>query len=224
MGRSWTRWLLAGLLVLAVVGFFALGWHHYFSWDNIRSNLNTFKAEVEDHWLLSLIVFFLSYAAITALSIPVAAIMTLLGGALFDRIIGTMLISLAATVGAILAFFSSRYLFRDLVRKRFGPRLEAFNRGFEKDGAYYLFTLRLVPLFPFFLVNLGMGLTSIRTWTYAWISWVGMLPGTFLYVNAGRELGTLESPKDILSPAVLISLILLGVAPLAFRKLVRRSP
>jgi uncharacterized membrane protein YdjX (TVP38/TMEM64 family) len=213
---------LAGVLLLAIVGFFALGWHHYFSWDSIRANLNSFKAQVEDHWLLSLVVFFVVYAAITALSIPVAAIMTLLGGALFDRVIGTILISLAATVGAVLAFGSSRYLFRDLVLKRFGPRLEAFNRGFEKDGGYYLFTLRLVPIFPFFLINLGMGLTTIRTWQYTWISWVGMLPGTFLYVNAGRELGTLESPGDILSPGVLISLILLGVAPLVFRKLVRR--
>ncbi|HMF18495.1 MAG TPA: TVP38/TMEM64 family protein [Gemmataceae bacterium] len=215
--------VLAGVLLLAIVGFFALGWHHYFSWDSIRANLDSFKAEVEDHWLLSLLVFFVVYAAITALSIPVAAIMTLLGGALFDRVIGTILISLAATVGAVLAFWSSRYLFHDLVQKRFRSRLEAFNRGFEKDGGYYLFTLRLVPIFPFFLINLGMGLTTIRTWTYTWISWVGMLPGTLLYVNAGRELGTLESPGDILSPGVLISLILLGVAPLVFRKLVKRE-
>jgi uncharacterized membrane protein YdjX (TVP38/TMEM64 family) len=221
MGRSWSRWLLAGILILAVAGFF-LGWFDYFTWDNIRANLDTFQAEVENHWILSLVVFFLLYAAITALSIPVAAIMTLLGGALFDRIIGTLLISLAATVGAVFAFWSSRYLFRDLVQKRFGPRLEAFNRGFERDGGYYLFTLRLVPLFPFFLVNLGMGLTSIGTWQYTWVSWVGMLPGTFLYVNAGRELGTLESPKDIVSPGVLISLILLGVAPLVLRKLIPR--
>ena len=222
MGRSWSRWLLAGILILAVAGFFFLGWFDYFTWDNIRANLDTFQAEVENHWILSLVVFFLLYAAITALSIPVAAIMTLLGGALFDRIIGTLLISLAATVGAVFAFWSSRYLFRDLVQKRFGPRLEAFNRGFERDGGYYLFTLRLVPLFPFFLVNLGMGLTSIGTWQYTWVSWVGMLPGTFLYVNAGRELGTLESPKDIVSPGVLISLILLGVAPLVLRKLIPR--
>lgn len=219
----WRRWILAGVLLLAVVAFFALGWQDYFSWDNIRTNLDAFKAEVETHWLLSLVVFFLLYAAITALSIPVAAIMTLLGGALFDRVIGTLLISVAATVGAVFAFWSSRYLFRAIVQQRFGSRLEAFNRGFEKDGGYYLFTLRLVPLFPFFLVNLGMGLTTIRTWKYTWISWVGMLPGTFLYVNAGRELGTLESPGGILSPGVLISLILLGVAPLAFRKLVPRK-
>src|SRR6516225_9471688 len=139
MGRSWSRWLLAGILILAVAGFF-LGWFDYFTWDNIRANLDTFQAEVENHWILSLVVFFLLYAAITALSIPVAAIMTLLGGALFDRIIGTLLISLAATVGAVFAFWSSRYLFRDLVQKRFGPRLEAFNRGFERDGGYYLFT------------------------------------------------------------------------------------
>jgi len=219
----WSRLILAGVLLLAIVGFFALGWRHYFSWDSIRANLDSFKAEVEDHWLLSLVVFFVVYAAIAALSIPVAAIMTLLGGALFDRVIGTILISLAATVGAVLAFWSSRYLFRDLVQKRFGPRLEGFNRGFDKDGGYYLFTLRLVPIFPFFLINLGMGLTTIRTWTYTWISWAGMLPGTLLYVNAGRELGTLESPGDILSPGVLISLILLGVAPLVFRKLVKRE-
>jgi uncharacterized membrane protein YdjX (TVP38/TMEM64 family) len=213
----------AGVLLLAVAGFFALGLQDCFSWDRIRANLNAFKAEVEEHRLLSLVVFFLLYAAITALSIPVAAILTMLGGALFDRVIGTLLIDTAATVGAVFAFWSSRHLFRDLVQQRIGSRLEGFNRGFEKDGGYYLFTLRLVPLFPFFLVNLGMGLTPIRTWAYTWISWVGLLPGTFLYVNAGRELGTMESPSDIVSPGVLISLILLGVAPLAFRELVPRK-
>jgi uncharacterized membrane protein YdjX (TVP38/TMEM64 family) len=221
MGRTWSRWFLAGALILAVVMFFALGWHDEFKWQKIRDRLDGFKDEVKDHWLLSLVVFFFVYAAITALSIPVAAVMTLLGGALFDRVVGTILIDLAATVGAVFAFWSSRFLFRDLVQKRFGSRLETFNRGFEKEGGYYLFTLRLVPIFPFFLVNLGMGLTPIGTWKYTWISWVGMLPGTLLYVNAGRELATMESPKDILSPAVLISLILLGVAPLAFRKFVQ---
>jgi hypothetical protein len=115
----------------------------------------------------------------------------------------------------------SRYLFRDFVQRRFGQRLQALNEGVERDGAYYLFTLRLVPLFPFFLINLGMGLTRMRVWTFFWVSLLGMLPGTFLYVNAGRELARIDSPSDVLSWPLLVSLALLGIVPLVFRKLVQ---
>jgi uncharacterized membrane protein YdjX (TVP38/TMEM64 family) len=133
------------------------------------------------------------------------------------------LVGVAATLGATLAFLSSRYLFRDWVQRRFGPRLDALNRGIEKDGAYYLFTLRLVPLFPFFLINLGMGLTRLPVRTFAWVSFLGMLPGTFLYVNAGTELGKLNSLADVASPGLLAAFALLGIVPLVLRKLLLRA-
>ena len=146
--------------------------------------------------------------------------MTLVAGALFGRWLGTAVVSLASTVGATGAFLMSRYLLRDWVQARFGERLRSINRGVEIEGGFYLFTLRLVPVVPFFVVNLGMGLTPIRVGTYAVVSWAGMLLGTFLYVNAGTALANVDSPSEVLSPKVLSSLALLGVAPLLFRKLV----
>src|SRR5262249_37441880 len=155
-------------------------------------------------------------------SLPVATIVSLLGGALFGRWLGTAVVLLAATLGATLAFLSSRYLLRGFVERRFGGRVEALNRGLDREGAYYLFFLRLVPVFPFFLINLGMGLTRFSTWTFFWVSLLGMLPGTFIYVNAGTALATIQSPAGILSPTVLISFALLGLFPLLLRKLVPR--
>ena len=179
--------------------------------------------------LLAVLVYFFIYVAVTALSLPAASLVTLVGGALFGRWLGTAVVSLASTLGATLAFLGSRYLLRDWVQGRFGNRLAAINRGVEKDGAFYLLTLRLVPLVPFWLVNLGMGLTPIGLWTYVCVSWIGMLLGTFLYVNVGTELATLESPKGLLSPTMLGSLALLGIVPLIVRKLTqswtsRREP
>ena len=150
--------------------------------------------------------------------------MTLLGGALFGRVLGTVLVSAASTLGATLAFLGSRYLLGDWVQSRYGGRLRAINEGIERDGAYYLFMLRLVPLVPFFLINLGMGLTPIGVGTYVVTSWAGMLLGTFLYVNAGTAIATIESPADVLSPTILISFVALGVVPLLIRKLVRWRP
>jgi uncharacterized membrane protein YdjX (TVP38/TMEM64 family) len=220
-GSRWPRWGLAALLVLAVVGFYALGLHRYFSWEFIRSNLDAWQARVGENLILALVVFFLVYVAVTALSLPAAAILTMVAGALFGRWLGTGVVSVASTLGATLAFLSSRYVLRDWVQRRFSDRLEPINRGVEKDGAYYLFTLRLVPVVPFFLINLGMGLTPIRLTTFAAVSWLGMLLGTFLYVNAGTELATLDSPADLLSWKVLGSLALLGIVPLAVRKFVQ---
>jgi uncharacterized membrane protein YdjX (TVP38/TMEM64 family) len=217
----WRRWALAGLLVLAVAGFYALGLHRYFSWEFVRGHLDTWQAQVRDNLPLALAVFFVTYVAVTALSLPVAAILTLVAGALFGRWLATGMVSVAATLGATLALLSSRYVLRDWVRWRFGDRLAAIDRGVEKDGTYYLFALRLVPAVPFFLINLGMGLTRMRVGTFAAVSWLGMLPGTFLYVNAGTELAAAESPADLLSWKVLLSLALLGIVPLALRKLIK---
>ncbi len=221
MATRWSRWGLVALVVLAVVGFYALGLNRYFSWDGVRGHLDGWQIQVRENLLLALAVFFLIYVAVTALSLPAAAPLTMLAGALFGRWLGTGVVSLASTLGATLAFLSSRYVLRDWVQRRFGTRLAAVNQGVEKDGAYYLFTLRLVPVVPFFLINLGMGLTPMRVTTFAVVSWLGMLLGTFLYVNAGTELATLDSAADLLSWKVLGSLALLGVVPLVIRKFIQ---
>ncbi len=148
--------------------------------------------------------------------------LSLLAGALFGRWVGTAVVSVAATVGATVAMLAGRYVLQDWVQRRFGRRLAAVNRGVERDGAYYLLTLRLIPAVPYWLVNLGMGLTPIRVRTYVAASWVGMLPATFVYVNAGTELGRIESPRDVLSPGVLGALLLLACVPLAAKLLVPR--
>jgi uncharacterized membrane protein YdjX (TVP38/TMEM64 family) len=220
---SWPRWALAAGLMLAVAAFYALGLHRWASWVSLRDRLDLLRDQVGQHLLPSLALFFLVYVAGTALSLPVAAALSLAAGALFGRWVGTGVVVVAATLGATLACLASRFVLRDWVQARFGDRLRALDEGVARDGAYYLLSLRLVPAFPFFLVNLGMGLTRLRTWTFAWVSLLGMLPGTFLYVNAGTELGRIDSPGEVLSPGVLISLALLALVPLGLRLLVRRK-
>ncbi len=215
------RWQAAALLVGAVAAFFASGLRDKLTWGWLLAHRDQLKAEVEAHWWVALFLYFVTYVAVTGLSLPGAAIMSLAGGALFGRWWGTAVTSFASTAGATGAFLLSRYLLRDFVQRRWGRRLEAINRGLERDGAYYLLFLRLVPAFPFWLINLAMGLTRMRVGTYWWVSQLGMLPGTFLYLNAGTELGTLQSPKDVLSPGVLASFALLAVFPLLVRQVVR---
>lgn len=217
---SRSRWMVVGILLLLVAGAYALGLHDYL-WESVRANLDNWEAQVQQHLLPAVVVFFLIYVAVTALSLPVAVILSLLAGALFGRWLGTGIVSLASTCGATLAFLLSRYLLRDWVQARFGSRLEPINRGVEQSGAFYLFSLRLVPVIPFWLINLGMGLTSLRVTTFAWVSWLGMLLGTFLYVNVGTDLRTLKSPENLLSPQILLGLALLGIVPLALRKIIR---
>ena len=213
--------MAAAVLLAACGGFYALGLHRYLRWDYLRAHLDVWQAQVRQDPLPALLLFFIVYTAVTALSLPVATPLSLVAGVLFGRWLGTGVVSLASTLGATLAFLSSRYLLRDWVQHRFGARLRNLNEGVEKDGAYYLFTLRLVPAVPFFLINLGMGLTPMRARTFALVSWMGMLPGTFLYVYAGRELGRVQSPRDLVSPGVLIALALLGLVPLVFRKILQ---
>ena len=216
-GFAWSRWALAAGMLLSVIAFYALGLHHYVSWDYLRGHLDFLQAETQEHLFLALVVFFVAYVAVSALSIPVEIVLTLAAGALFGRWLGTIAVVVPATVGSALAFLSSRYLLHDWVQRRFGPRLAAINRGIEQNGASYLFTIRLVPLIPFFLVNLGMGLTRIRLRTFVWVSFFGMMPVTFLYANAGTALAGIDSPREILSPSVLISLALLALLPVAVR-------
>jgi pyruvate/2-oxoglutarate dehydrogenase complex dihydrolipoamide dehydrogenase (E3) component/uncharacterized membrane protein YdjX (TVP38/TMEM64 family) len=186
----------------------------------LKTQQATIETYFQDQPVLTAAVYFLIYVAVTSLSLPGAAIMTLAGGAIFGLFWGAVLVSFASTIGATLAFLVSRFLLRDMIQGRYGEKLKAVNAGVEKDGAFYLFTLRLVPAFPFFVINLVMGLTPLATRTFYWVSQLGMLAGTLVYVNAGTQLGRIESVNDILSPGLIASFTLLGILPLVMRKIV----
>jgi len=213
---------LVGLLLIAIVG----GVYYSFlrdilTWEYVRAHADSWKNWVDQHLLMALLLYFFLYVVVAAFSLPVAGLLSLLAGALFGRWLGLAIVSTAATLGATLAFLASRYLLRDWVQSRFAHRLEQFNRGIRRDGLYYLFLLRLIPAVPFFLINLVMGLTTMRLLPYALVSWAGMLLPGFLYVNAGTELAALESPAGLFSWPVLASLAALGLVPLALRHALR---
>lgn len=189
-----------------------------FSLDCFNSQRSALHDMVAANGLIAAAAFFGVYVLVTALSVPGAAVMTLIGGALFGLVEGTLLVSFASAIGATLAFLISRFVLGDVVQKRFGKKLAALNRGVEKDGAFYLFALRLVPVFPFFVINLAMGLTPLRTRTFYWVSQLGMLPGTLVYVNAGTQLGQIQSLSGVLTPGLIGSFVLLGLFPLIARK------
>lgn len=185
----------------------------YLTLTAMQQNLAQFQDWRDQQPILVTLVFFVLYVLMTALSIPGATLLTLAGGALFGLAWGLAIISFASTLGATLAFIGARFFLRDWVQKRFHQRLKAINQGVEKDGGFYLFTLRLVPVFPFFLINLLMGLTPIKTWTFYWVSQIGMLAGTAVYVNAGTQLAQIDSLGSIVSPSLLASFALLGIFP-----------
>ncbi|CAN5697337.1 bifunctional TVP38/TMEM64 family protein/FAD-dependent oxidoreductase [soil metagenome] len=208
--------LLAVALCLAA--FFALHLERYFSLGYLKQSQVSLAALYDSRPVMVVAAYFLVYLAITALSIPGAVILTLAGGALFGLALGTLLVSFASSLGATLSFLAARFILRDSVNARFGQRLADINQGIEKEGAFYLFTLRLVPLVPFFVINLVMGLTRMKTLTFYGVSQLGMLAGTLVYVNAGTQLAKLDSLGGILSPKLLGSFVLLGLFPLAARK------
>ncbi len=201
-------------LVLLIGAFFAFDFGQYLNLDYFKTHQAQFNQLYEQNPLLTALAFFALYVAVTGLSLPGAAIMTLVAGALFGIWIGTLIVSFASSFGATLAFIFSRYFLRDSIQNRFAHQLSAINKGIERDGALYLFTLRLVPAFPFFVINLVMGVTPIRTLTFYWVSQLGMFAGTVVYVNAGTQLGQLESLSGILSPGIILSFTLLGIFPL----------
>ena len=210
---------LMGVILALLGSFFIFDIGQYLNLEALKAQQDALNAQVSAQPWLAAGVFFLAYVAVTALSLPGAALMTLLAGALFGLLEGFVLVSFASTAGATLAMLSSRFLLRDWVQTRFGQRLAKIDAGIEREGPFYLFALRLVPAFPFFLINLAMGLTRLPVRTYWWVSQLGMLPGTLVFVNAGRELGQLESLSGILSPGLLGAFVLLGVFPLIARKL-----
>jgi len=204
---------ILAVLALVIAAYFALDLDHYLTLGGIKQALGGWQAFYAENPLLVLAAFFLAYVAVTAASLPGAAVMTLAAGALFGLVVGTILVSFASTLGATLAFLSARYLLRDRLEARLGARLAAINAGLARDGPFYLFTLRMIPLFPFFVVNLVMGLTRMPVLTYMWVSQVGMLLGTIVYVNAGTQLAQIDTLAGIASPAVLGSFVLLGIVP-----------
>ncbi|MBN9702422.1 TVP38/TMEM64 family protein [Enterobacter roggenkampii] len=192
------------------------------SLEGIKTHQQALLSYVDHAPLRSALIFFAFYVAVSALSLPGAAILTLLGGTLFSLWEGTALVSFASTLGATLAMLASRYLLRDWVQRRFARQIGTVDTGMARDGAGYLFALRLMPLFPFFLVNLLMGLTRMGVFRYWWVSQLAMLPATIIFLNAGRELGKVTSLRDILSPGMLFAFTLLGLLPLVTRRLFSR--
>ncbi len=214
------KWMLLVVVMLCITTFFIFDGHQWLTLDNLKSGQDQFKQWFDSNPLLVMVAYFIFYVCITALSLPGAAILTLAAGALFGFGLGLILVSFASSLGALLAFLVSRYLLQGWVQKQFGQKMNAINKGIKKEGAFYLFTLRLVPIFPFFLINLLMGLTKIKAWMFYWVSQVGMLAGTIVYVNAGTQLGSIESVGDILSVRLLISFALLGFFPLIAKRFV----
>ncbi len=210
------------LLIIAVfiTAFFVFDLTQYLSIDWLKmqqTNLDYYRSKLP---ILAVVMYMLIYVTVTGLSLPGAAILTLAGGAIFGVLWGTVIVSFASTIGATLAFLAARFVFRDTVNSRFHARLKAINEGIERDGAFYLFTLRLVPVFPFFIINLAMGLTTLRVWTFFWVSQIGMLAGTITYINAGTQLAKINSISGILSPTLLASFALLGILPLLAKKII----
>ena len=204
---------LLAVMVAAIFAFFHFNLNAYLTLDGLKGSLDNFTRQIDQNPVISLAIFFVIYVAVTALSLPGAAILTLAAGALFGLVQGFIVVSFASSVGATLAFLVARFILRDSVRNRFGEKFKKIDQGVEKQGAFYLFTLRLVPVFPFFLINLLMGLTSIKTWTFYWVSQLGMLAGTIVYVNAGTQLAQIDSLSGIVSPGLIFSFVLLGVFP-----------
>jgi pyruvate/2-oxoglutarate dehydrogenase complex dihydrolipoamide dehydrogenase (E3) component/uncharacterized membrane protein YdjX (TVP38/TMEM64 family) len=212
--------IIAGFIAAIIYAFYAYDLGQYLTLEYLKSQKQAFSDYYTANRLLTPAIYMAIYIVVTALSLPGAAVMTLAGGALFGFWTGTIIVSFASSIGATLAFLVSRFLLRDYVQKKFGDKLTSINRGVEKDGSFYLFTLRLVPIFPFFVINLVMGLTPIKTIPFYVVSQLGMLAGTLVYINAGTQLGKIESLKGILSPELIFSFALLGVFPFIAKKAV----
>jgi len=219
---NFKKLLLLIVLALLISAFFTFDLGQFFSLEYVKTQQAAIAELQGENPLQIAIGFFLLYIVVTALSLPGAAIMTIAAGAVFGLVWGLLIVSFASTIGATLAFLASRFLLRDAVQARFGDKLKAINQGIEKEGAFYLFTLRLVPLFPFFIINLLMGLTPLKTRSFYWVSQLGMLAGTAVYVNAGTQLAQLDSASGILSPTLIGSLLLLGLFPWIAKGLINR--
>jgi uncharacterized membrane protein YdjX (TVP38/TMEM64 family) len=207
--------VIAGL----IIAFKVFNLSEYLTLSYIKDSQAKFEALYSENRGTVIAGYMAIYILVTSLSLPGAAIMTLAAGALFGLVVGTIVVSFASTIGATLACFVSRFVLRDWIQGKFGDKLKTINEGIEKEGSLYLFTLRLIPIFPFWLINLVMGLTKMPLRTFYWISQIGMFAGTIVYVNAGKELGKIESLSGILSPTLILSFVLLGLFPIITKKL-----
>lgn len=216
------RWALAAVILALVAAFVAFDLGRFLSLDALRESKSSIDAWRDAHPVLASAAFFGTYVAAAALSLPGALVLTLAGGAIFGLLWGLLLVSFASSIGATLAFLAARFLLHDAIQSRYGERLRVVNAGVRRDGAFYLFTLRLIPAIPFFVVNVVMALTPLPARTFYWVSQLGMLPATLIFVNAGTELAKIASPADILSPLLVASLVLIGLFPLVARKAVER--
>ncbi|GJM12860.1 MAG: pyridine nucleotide-disulfide oxidoreductase [Pseudohongiella sp.] len=212
-----TKFVVVALLAVAILSYITLDLGQYLTLEYTQSQLTSIQDYKNENFAQAALIYFVGYVIATALSIPGAIMITLLGGAIFGVFWGTVLVSFASSIGATLAFLVSRYLLKDWVERRFGDYLTPINKGIERDGSFYLFTIRMVPLFPFFVVNLLMGLTAISTTSFYVVSQIGMLTSTVIYLNAGAELSQITSLSGLVSAPVLFSLVLLGVFPLIAR-------
>ena len=213
--------IIISVILLLVALLVYLGPDKYLNLEYVKSQLGRIIQYRQAQPVSAALIFTAIYIAVTAASIPGALIMTLAGGAIFGFLLGSLLVSVSATIGATIAFLIARYLFDDLVQKKMGDRLAKIREKFREEGALYLFSIRLVPVFPFFVVNLVMGLTSIRTPTYMAASFLGMLVPSMVFVNAGTQLARLESVKGLLSPQIIASFLLLAVFPYAAKYFLR---
>ena len=202
------------LIVALIAAFFFFGLERFFRLEYFKAQQASMEALYRANAVATAAAFFALYVAYTGISLPGAGILTLIAGALFGLGWGTLIASFASSLGATLAFLASRFLFRDALQSRLGDKLRAINEGVAREGAAYLFALRLVPVFPFILINLLMGLTPMRTWTFYWVSQVGMLAGTLVYINAGTQVARIESASGLVSAELIGSLVLLGIFPL----------
>lgn len=216
------RWIVLALFALALFGLWQSGWLAELSLANLKAHRLELSAWVDAHWWLAVAGFFLLYVVATGISLPGAAVLTLAAGALFGLLAGTLIVSFASSIGATLAFLASRFILRDGLIGRYKERLRAFNQGIDRDCAFYLMSMRLVPVFPFFLINLMAGLTLMTVKKFYLVSQIAMLPATVVFVFAGTQLARIESPGDVLSPGMLLAFTLLGVLPLLLRLLLKR--
>jgi len=209
------------VIMLAIIAFFFYDIQQYASLDYIKAKQQNIFEYYKQNVFFVLLLFIFLYILVTALSLPVATFLTLLGGALFGFSPGLIVVSFASTIGATLAFLMARFLAQNYVQKYYKKQLSKINKKFKSEGAFYLFALRLVPVFPFFIINVVMGLMTIKTWTFYWVSQLGMLPGTIVYVYAGTQLAQIETFSDITTPSMLIAFALLGLFPLIAKNFVQ---
>ncbi len=221
MKNRHTKKIIIVLIIAALIAAFRI-FHlgDYLSLSYIKESRENFEALYAEHRVAVIAGYMAVYLLVTTLSLPGAVVLGLAAGALFGLVTGTIIVSFASSIGATLACAVSRFILRDWIQNKFGDKLKTVNEGIEKEGSFYLFTLRLIPVFPFWLINLVMGLTKMPLRTFYWVSQVGMLPGTIVFINAGKELGKIESVSGILSPGLILSFVLLGLFPITAKKLI----